>query len=182
MHNENVLPASPVVIDTIENSVSTGTNDLAINAEGNLGVTPAQPNQASDTLITVSNPTTDTTSPDELSDHPLGAIDPVKKQELEEKFLVRINNPRFWSNPNRIKRLDAALILPVYDDPSMRMFYDSAKDELTDEAMKYAIANQCVPVAPTDEQIMERAEIKYHDKYVLEPQRKAEREALKKKK
>jgi len=168
--------------DTTNNSVPTGTNDSAITAEGNFGVTPATSDQDSDTLNDVSDPTADTTSSDEQSDPSLGVIDPIKKQELEEKFQAIINTTRFWANPNRIKRLDDALILPVYDDASMRMFYNSAEDELLAEELMVAIKEKRVPVLPTKEQIMERAELKYHEKYVLEPQRKAEREALKKKK
>lgn len=115
-----------------------------------------------------------------LNEAPLTAaivIDQARVQELETMFMETILNPRFWENENRVKRLEVALTLPAYDDPSMRMFYDSAKDELTAEAMAYAIKNKLVPVEPTDDQIKERAEQKHYEKYVLEPARKAERAA-----
>lgn len=134
------------VTGTISNSVPTGTNDSALTAEGNFGATPAQSNQDSDTLINVSNPTAATTSPDEQPDPSLGVIDLSKKLELEVKFQAIINTTRFWANPNRVKRLDDALILPVYDDASMRMFYNSAEDELLAEEMKVAIIEKRVPV------------------------------------
>ena len=103
-----------------------------------------------------------------------------KKQELEETFATIINNPRFWENPNRVKRLTDALIIPTYDDASKRMFYKSAEDELLEREIKAAIKENRVPVAPTQDQIMELAKAKYHDKYVLEPARKAEKAANKK--
>ena len=122
-----------------------------------------------------------TPAPDTQEEPTNGLIDQVKKQELEEKFQTLINNPRYWENSNRIKRLEEALVLPVYDDRSMQQFYISAKEELIAAAMKHAITNRCIPVEPTEAEIMTLAEFKYDEKYVQEPIRKAEREAKKKK-
>jgi hypothetical protein len=117
---------------------------------------------------------TDTTLPDAL-----GVVDPVKKEELIALFAERINNPRFWENENRITRLEAALVLPMYDDPSMRMFYDSAYDELFVAECKAARAEKRIPNEITEESICELAEQKHHMKYVLKPAKKAEKEAKK---
>lgn len=108
-----------------------------------------------------------------------GVIDLVKKLELEEKFNALLLNLRFWGNENRITRLEAALVLPEYDDASMRMFFNSAKDELLEEEFMLAMKEKRVPVEPTREKIVERAEFKHHEKYVLEPAKKAEKEAKK---
>jgi hypothetical protein len=105
------------------------------------------------------------------------AIDQAKMEELTDLFLLRINNPRFWENANRIIRLEAALVLPMFDDPSMRMFYDSAKDELLAKEFKQAMLEKRVPVEPSENQIIELAEQKHYEKYVAMPARKAERAA-----
>jgi hypothetical protein len=91
-------------------------------------------------------------------------IDLVKKQYLETLFAETIINPRFWSNPKRPERLELALNIPEYDNRSLQQFAISAEDELTKEAMDFAIANECIPVKPTKEQIRARAEQKYEDK------------------
>lgn len=105
-------------------------------------------------------------------------VNEAKKQELTDLFTLRINTPRFWENPNRVTRLEAALILPMFDDPSMRMFYDSALDELMAIEFKNARLEKRPPVDPTEDQIIELAEQKHHEKYIAEPARKAERAAL----
>ena len=124
--------------------------------------------------VTIDEDDTDVDSPDAL-----GVIDPVKKLALEEKFHALLLNLRFWGNDNRITKLEAALVLPEFDDASMRMFYKSAKVELTEEEGERSSKDQRPFVTPTREQIIERAEFKYHEKYVAEPARKAEKEAKK---
>ncbi len=119
------------------------------------------------------------TSQDEGVVSPLGVIDLKKKRDLDARYNALINNPRFWENPNRIKSLDDALNLPVYDDKSLQMFYNSASDELIKQAMEFAIKNKSVPVMPTEQQICALAEEKHYEKYVAGPKRKAEKEAKK---
>jgi hypothetical protein len=119
------------------------------------------------------------TSPDTEDDSVVGAIDPVKKKEYEEKFHALLLNPRFWGNENRVKRMEAALVMPMYDDPSMRMFYDSAYDELYVAECKAARTEKRIPEDVTEAQICELAEQKHYEKYVLAPAKKAEKEAKK---
>lgn len=73
-------------------------------------------------------------------------IDENKKQELEAKFQDLINTPRFWENPNRIKRLEEALVLPMFDDRSKQQFSISAKEELLAKEMQAAIEQNRPPV------------------------------------
>jgi hypothetical protein len=110
------------------------------------------------------------------------AINLEKKHELEGKFQDLINNPRFWENQNRIKRLEEALVLPVFDDRSMQQFYISAKDDLLAKEMKLAIEDNRPPVMPTEEAVKELAKKKYDDKQKLEQDKakKAQEKADKK--
>jgi len=93
-----------------------------------------------------------------------GVIDQGKKQEMETLFAKMINTPRYWENPNRVKRLEEALALPRYDDRSLQQFYNSATDELSKAALKKAHKNNCAPVMPTEEEICALAEKKHADK------------------
>jgi hypothetical protein len=102
-----------------------------------------------------------------------GKIDHEKKQELEEKFQELINTPRYWENPNRIKRLEEALVLPVYDNRSKQQFYISAKNDLIAKENKASMAEQRIPREITETQIMALAEEKYLQK--------SQRDAAKKK-
>lgn len=169
--------------DTIGNSVSSlNANEAAPNnavtSTGDHSEAPSQDHteemgNTDDGLSSSLSGTSEVSAPN--------PIDVAKKVELEERFQAIINNPRFWENPNRIKRLDDALVLPVYDDASMRMFYNSAKDELLEKEFRAAMMEKRAPVEIAESQIMELAEYKHHEKYVLEPQRKAVKEAKKKK-
>ena len=103
-------------------------------------------------------------------------INQAKQEELTVKFIAVIGNPRFWENPNRLLRLDAALILPEFDDASMRMFYNSAEKELVAAEMAHAIKGNRTPTMPTREQIVELAEYKCE----LKAQAMAAKEAKKK--
>ena len=98
-------------------------------------------------------------------------IDPAKRRELEEKFQEMISNPRYWENPNRIKRLKEALVLPVFDNRSMQQFFISAKEELLAKEMKAAIAENRIPVMPTEDAIKALAEKKYDDKRELDAEK-----------
>jgi len=171
--------------DTIDNSVSPAIETAGISSDVSTANLPD--NTCMSTVGTSDVSGNDlscavTSSADALTEEVTFVIDPAKKLELEEKFNELINNPRYWENPNRISRLETALILPVYDDASMRMFYGSAHDELVLAEYKKAKAEKRTPLDITEEQIMELAEYKYHQKYVIEPALKAEREAKKKKK
>lgn len=95
-----------------------------------------------------------------------------------EKFQAVITNPRFWSNPKRVDRLDEALNIPEYDDRSLQQFFNSAMEELKAEAIQYAIENNCVPIMPTREQGRVRAEAKHAAKLAGE-KAKVERQAQK---
>jgi hypothetical protein len=112
----------------------------------------------------------------------VSGIDPIKKLELETKFQELINTPRYWENPNRIKRLAEALVLPVYDSRSMQQFFISANDELVAKEMKSAIQESRVPVMPTDDEIKSLAEKKYEDKQIADAakEKAAEEKAAKK--
>ncbi len=121
----------------------------------------APPEQKVGVIPKVQESTESTTLDHEDSE---GVIDQEKKQELETLFAKTINNPRYWENPNRVKRLEEALALPRYDDRSMQQFYNSATDELKDAAFNKALQNECAPVMPTEEEICALAEKKHADK------------------
>jgi hypothetical protein len=55
-------------------------------------------------------------------------INQQKKAELTDAFNAMIENPKYWENENRIKRLEDALKLPKFDDRSLQQFYVSAKE------------------------------------------------------
>lgn len=91
-------------------------------------------------------------------------INQQKKEALIAIFNEMIETPKYWENENRVKRLEDALKLPMFDDRSMQQFYVSAKEELIKAAMILAIQKQAVPVEPTDEEIKALAEKKKADK------------------
>lgn len=91
-------------------------------------------------------------------------INQQKKEALIVIFNEMIETPKYWENENRVKRLEDALKLPMFDDRSMQQFYVSAKEELIKAAMILAIQKQTVPVEPTDEEIKALAEKKKADK------------------
>lgn len=91
-------------------------------------------------------------------------INQEKKAELIATFNEMIENPKYWENENRIKRLEEALKLPKFDDRSMQQFYVSAKEELIRAAMDAAIKNSVVPVMPTEEEIVALTKKKKADK------------------
>jgi hypothetical protein len=136
-------------------------------------------NLADNTYMSAATPSTVTPAEqqDVTSDPSTGVIDQIKKLELEEKFHDLINNPRYWELPSRIKKLADALVLPVYDDASMRMFYGYAFDDLVLAEYKKSKTEKRPTAEISEEQIMELAEYKYHQKYVVEPALKAERAA-----
>jgi len=169
---EQIEDAPSIVAET------TGTRD---GRSGNIASDPA--NGDTETATDQDNtkaqaPADDTNVYDGTVATPI--INQAKQEELTEKFLALIGNPRFWGNENRILRLDAALVLPEYDDPAKRMFYNAAEKELVAKEMALAIKEKRTPVMPTKEQITEQAEFKYNEKYVVKPQLKAEKEAKKK--
>jgi hypothetical protein len=99
----------------------------------------------------------------EVAEVAVEAVSPInqqKKDELIVAFNAMIENPRYWENENRIKRLEDALKLPKFDDRSLQQFYVAAKEELIKSAMKTAIQNKVVPVEPTEEEIEELAKQK----------------------
>lgn len=103
----------------------------------------------------------------------LAVIDLAKQSELTLRFNDLINNPQYWSNSNRITKLDEALFLPMYDDRSLQQFYNSANDELIKAAMKTAITNNEVPVMPSEEEIRKLAESKHSEKVAKDLRREA---------
>ncbi len=164
--------------DITNNNVPTGINVAAITAADNVDALTA--GLADNTYLSaVGTPdvsgndlqATATSSPDTQTDVVTFVIDPAKKQELEQKFQESINNPRYWENPNRVKRLEEALVLPMFDDRSLQQFFISAKDELLAKEMKSAIAESRVPVMPTEDAIKALAEKKYADKQVAEAEK-----------
>lgn len=165
---ENTIAPDDYVADTSQETVAEGHEANATVNDKGACVDGEQ--QAPDTTVA---------SQDEDAVPGPGVIDLEKKRDLDARYNDLINNPRFWENPNRIKALDDALYLPVYDDKSLQMFYNSASDELIKKAMALAIKNSSVPVMPTEQQICALAEEKHYEKYVAEPKRKAEKEAKK---
>jgi hypothetical protein len=85
------------------------------------------------------------------------AIDDAKKQELERKFQETINNPRFWAKMSRHDALLSALVVPVFDDKSLHMYYIHADSDLNAAAAKKSKADGVPAILPTDEQIKAEA-------------------------
>ena len=103
----------------------------------------------------------------EVAEVAVEAVSPInqqKKAELIVAFNAMIENPRYWENENRIKRLEEALKLPNYDDRSKQQFSVSAEDELIRAAVKLSIKNNTVVVMPTKAEIEALVEIKYQKK------------------
>lgn len=108
----------------------------------------------------------------------VSSINQVKKAELIATFNELIENPKYWENENRIKRLEEALKLPKYDDRSKQQFRVSAEDELMRKAVKLSLEMNTVVVMPTEAEIEALVEAKYQKKLATQ-EAKAEKAAKK---
>ena len=108
----------------------------------------------------------------------VSSINQVKKAELIATFNELIENPKYWENENRIKRLEEALKLPKYDDRSKQQFRVSAEDELMRKAVKLSLEKNTVVVMPTEAEIEALVEEKYQKKLDAQ-EAKAEKAAKK---
>lgn len=108
----------------------------------------------------------------------ISSINQVKKAELIATFNELIENPKYWENENRIKRLEEALKLPKYDDRSKQQFRVSAEDELMRKAVKLSLEKNTVVVMPTEAEIEALVEAKYQKKLAAQ-EAKAEKAAKK---
>lgn len=105
-------------------------------------------------------------------------ISQEKKAELIATFNEMIENPKYWENENRIRRLEEALKLPKYDDRSKQQFRVSAEDELMRKAVKLSLEKNTVVVMPTEAEIEALVEEKYQKKLDAQ-EAKAEKAAKK---
>lgn len=102
-------------------------------------------------------------------------INQEKKERLKNLCFKVLDDPRFWAKDNRVKRLEEALKLPMFDERALQQFTISARDELTREAMELAIKNNVAPVMPTDKEIRKRAQEKHEAKLAKESKKKAKK-------
>lgn len=82
---------------------------------------------------------------------PARNIDLAKKEELQVKFAEAIANPRFWLKETRVKALEDAMAVPVFDDKSLQQFYNHAMDDLNIEAARKSNKEGVPAVLPTED-------------------------------
>lgn len=160
---QNVVPVSTFSAEEIANakaivaqveasqSVPLSTDSTALCIESNSSPQPETP-------LTEQPVETATVEVQELE---ASFIDADCKARIEALFASSISDPRFWSNPKRIERLETALAVPLFDNRSLQQFAISAEDELIKAAMELACKTKSVPVMPTEGEITALAEAKY---------------------
>ncbi|TGU71624.1 hypothetical protein E4633_15050 [Geomonas terrae] len=86
------------------------------------------------------------------SAEPAGNVDLARQANMKSKFLDTLANPRFWLKESRVKALEDALVVPVFDDKSLQQFFNHAMDDLTTEAAIKSSREGKPAILPTEEE------------------------------
>ncbi len=166
---------------TINNSVSTDTNEKAVNAGGSFGATPTSSTQVLTNLADNSYMSA-ATLPDAPADKqevtdPAGdeetstvnTINPVVVAMLFELLGKATSSAFYMSNDKRVAALEEALNIPVSDDKSFQQFFNHSSKDLEGEAYRNARKSGGTPVEVTNLQIMAEAKARYFAKHKKQP-------------
>lgn len=118
------VPQQSHATGAISNSVSTGTNDSAITAEGNFGDTPATSDQ--DSASANSNPLVPSAS------------DPVHMAKFKIAVLAALDNTDFTGDAKKVEKATVAVTLPNPEDRVRAQLQVHAKKTLYAKAAEDA--------------------------------------------
>lgn len=121
------------------------TGNTTVNESPKVQEETSQPFQ--DDTKKTSRPEEDTQGGVEVA---TAGIDQAKKEMIETLFKETISDPRFWEKESRLINLKAALVIPVFDDRDMQMFFNSAMDDLGVAAAKESAKTGKPAILPTE--------------------------------
>lgn len=169
----NKVTISPITQEELKNAqaiIAQATAQGVQSASDH--VDPVNPPAQSNVTVSVSLPVASPTLEVPAMSGAMVGINEVKKQALRDKLEETINNPRFWAKEIRYDSVMSALVVPVFDDKSLQMFYNHAQDDLTTEAAKKSCESGVPVVMPTEDEIKAEVWIRYTGK-LIELEKKA---------
>ena len=144
---ESTISQQSTQTDTTDNSVPTGTNNSAITAEGNFGVTPATSDQdsaipAAKTDMSATTPADDTQASSNIpaTSNPLApsASDSLHMAKFKLAVLAALDNTDFTGDIKKVEKATQAVTLPNPEDRVRAQLLSNAEKTLYAKAAKDA--------------------------------------------